>query len=443
MHMRLRVFLGMAIVAAVLTGCEDLSAPDSPNATPTGLSPSASPTAQAGIPLSPTASQGTPSAVQVQSSPSPTETQGTPNATETQESPSPTAEAAPQSTVVLETRVEVVATNLVVPWSLAFAPDGRLFVTERPGRLRVIENGQLREEPVAELPVANVGEGGLMGVVLDPDFQQNGYLYVMYTYREGQGLRNRISRLTVQDDRAGEEFVLLDNIPGGNNHDGGRLRIGPDGLLYAGTGEAGQRDLAQDLNSLAGKILRMNLDGSIPQDNPIPGSYVYTYGHRNPQGIDWHPDNEQFYVSEHGPSGEMGLCCRDEVNRLVPGGNYGWPVVTGIQEDERFIDPILFSGVEITWAPAGLAIYQGEPLAAWEGNIFFGALRGRHLHRVVLNDDLTEAVSEERLFEGRYGRIRAVAVGPDGYLYFTTSNRDGRGNPSAEDDRILRIVPVP
>jgi len=420
MHRRLRTFFGTVIVIATLTGCELLAAPGSPTTPPEGTSP----TAQAGIPSSTTESQGAPDSV------------------EAQDTPSPAGEDTPQSTAVLETQVEVVATDLIVPWALAFAPDGRLFVTERPGRLRVIENGQLREEPVAELPVANVGEGGLMGVVLDPNFQQNGYLYVMYTYREGEGLRNRISRLTVQDNRAGDEFVLLDNIPGGSNHDGGRLVIGPDGMLYAGTGEAGQRDLAQDLSSLAGKILRMNLDGSIPEDNPIPGSYVYTYGHRNPQGIDWHPDNEQFYISEHGPSGEMGLCCRDEINLLVPGGNYGWPVVTGSQGDERFVDPLLFSGVEVTWAPAGLAIYQGEPLAAWEGNILFGALRGRHLHRVVLNDDLTEAVSEERLFEGRYGRIRAVAVGPDGYLYFTTSNRDGRGNPSAGDDRILRIVPA-
>jgi glucose/arabinose dehydrogenase len=360
-----------------------------------------------------------------------------------QATPAPTAEATPQPTAVLETQVEVVATNLEVPWALAFAPDGRLFVTERPGRLRVIENGQLREEPVAELPVAHVGEGGLMGVVLDPDFQQNGHLYVMYTYSEGGTLLNRISRLTVQGNLASEETTLLEGIPGGRNHDGGRLFIGPDGKLYAGTGEGGQRNLSQDLDSLAGKVLRMNLDGSIPEDNPFPNSYIYTYGHRNPQGIDRHPGNGQIYLSEHGPSGEMGLCCRDEINRLVPGGNYGWPIVTGIQGDERFINPLLFSGVEDTWAPAGLAIYQGEPLAAWEGNLFFGALRGRHLHRVVLNDDLTEAVSEERLFEGRYGRIRAVAVGPDGYLYFTTSNRDGRGNPAAEDDRVLRIVPAP
>lgn len=336
----------------------------------------------------------------------------------------------------------MVASGLQVPWALAFAPDGRLFVTERPGRIRVIVDGQLRPEPVAELPVAAVGEGGLMGLTLDPNFEQNGYLYVMYTYQAGSDLRNRISRLTLQGDRAGDEVVLLDGILGASIHDGGRLKFGPDGKLYATTGDAAQRDLAQRLDTLVGKILRLNPDGSIPEDNPFPVSPVYSFGHRNPQGLAFQPGTGRLFSTEHGPTGEMGLCCRDEVNLILPGANYGWPIVTTAPGDPRFVDPVLHSGSDDTWAPAGAAFYDGDPLAPWQGNLFFGALRGQHLHRLVLGGpELRQVVTEERLFEGEFGRIRDVVLAPDGYLYFTTSNQDGRGLPAPDDDRILRIVP--
>ncbi|MCS6964034.1 sorbosone dehydrogenase family protein [Thermoflexus sp.] len=347
------------------------------------------------------------------------------------------------SPLTFQPRVEVVAAGLEVPWALAFAPDGRIFVTERPGRIRVIENGQLRPEPVAVLPVAATGEGGLMGLALDPNFAQNGQLYVMYTYRSGGALRNRISRLTLRGNTAGEEMVLVDNIPGANIHNGGRLAFGPDGKLYATTGDAAQRNLAQQLDSLAGKILRLNPDGTIPPDNPFPGSYVYSYGHRNPQGLAWHPTTGQLYSTEHGPTGEMGLCCRDELNLIRPGGNYGWPRVTGIAGDPRFIDPILYSGEESTWAPAGMAFVTGDRLVPWKDHLFFATLRGQHLHHVVLGPDGTSVVFHEELFRGEFGRIRDVVMGPDGALYFTTSNRDGRGQPRSGDDRILRIVPGP
>ncbi|OGO04232.1 MAG: hypothetical protein A2Y73_00585 [Chloroflexi bacterium RBG_13_56_8] len=307
--------------------------------------------------------------------------------------------------------------------------------------MRVIENGQLVSQPLAELPVAAIGEGGLLGLALDPDFARNGYLYVMYTYQRGLGLANRISRLTLQGEKVTDETVLVDAIPGGRNHDGGRPAFGPDGKLYATTGETGDRNLAQDVGSLAGKILRMNPDGSAPTDNPYPGSLVYSYGHRNPQGLAWQPSTGALFAAEHGPSGEMGLCCRDEVNRIRPGANYGWPIVTEAPGDPRFVDPILHSGLD-TWAPSGLAFYQGDALALWNGNLFFGALRGQHLHRLVLGGpDQSQVIEEEQLYQGEYGRIRDVVLGPDGYLYFTTSNRDGRGSPVAEDDRILRIVP--
>jgi len=337
--------------------------------------------------------------------------------------------------------VEVVASGLRIPWALAFAPDGRLFFTERPGRLRVIEAGQLRPQPVAELPVAAAGEGGLLGLALDPDFGANGYLYVMYTYRQGQALRNRISRLTLKGPQAGDEMVLLDGILGAANHDGGRLKIGPDGKLYATCGDAQQRDLAQARDSLNGKILRLNRDGTIPADNPFPGSPVYSFGHRNPEGLAWQSGTGRLYATEHGPSGEMGLCCLDELNLIVPGGNYGWPVVTDAPGDPRFLDPVLHSGAD-TWAPSGAAFYEGEAFPAWRGDLFFGALRGEHLHRLRLGGaDGRTVLQEERLFVGQFGRLRDVVLGPDGALYLTTSNQDGRGRPAANDDRILRVAP--
>ncbi|MHB1294832.1 MAG: PQQ-dependent sugar dehydrogenase [Anaerolineae bacterium] len=354
-----------------------------------------------------------------------------------QETPTeaPPAALAPQA--------DLVATDLQVPWALAFAPDGRLFFTERPGRVRVIVDGVLRERPVAELPVAAEGEGGLLGLALDPAFSENGYLFVMYTYAQDGELRNRVSRLTVEDEAATSELILLEGIPGGRNHDGGAVAFGPDGKLYIGTGDAGQRDLAQELTSLAGKILRLNSDGSVPDDNPFSGSPVYSYGHRNPQGLAWHPETGRLYATEHGPSGEMGLCCRDELNVIQAGGNYGWPLVSDIANNPSFIDPILTSGLDGTWAPSGLAYYGGELLAEWRGNLFFGSLRGEHLHRVVLGEDGTSVVADEEWFTSEYGRIRAVTVGPDGALYMTTSNRDGRALAASNDDRILRIVPAP
>ena len=341
-------------------------------------------------------------------------------------------------------RVEVVATNLVVPWALSFAPDGRLFFTERPGRIRVVVDGRLVPDPVAEIAVYGVGEGGLLGLALDPAFESNGRMYIMYTYDSGGQPANRISRMTFAGGRAAEERVLLDGIPGARFHDGGRLAIGPDAKLYATVGDARDPDLAQQLDSLAGKILRMNLDGSVPDDNPFPGSLIYSGGHRNPQGLAWQPETGVLWSTEHGPSGEFGLCCRDELNRIVPGGNYGWPIVTAIAGDSRYVDPVTYSGDSVTWAPGSVAFVTGDQLGPWRGNAFYGALRGEHLGRVALGgpgrDDVLEV---ERLYEGEYGRIREVTMGPDGYLYFSTSNRDGRGRPSGKDDRILRVVPGP
>ena len=348
--------------------------------------------------------------------------------------PTPLATLAP-----LVPHVEVVAAGLEVPWSLAFAPDGRLFFTERPGRLRVMTDGVLQPEPLGTFEVGT-GEGGLLGIALDPAFSENSLLYVMYTYRAAGQSWNRVVRYEVTPAGLGPEQVLLDGIPGAQVHDGGRIAFGPDGKLYITTGDARVPALAQDADSLAGKILRLNPDGTTPADNPFPGSPTYSLGHRNPQGLAWHPDTGAMYSTEHGPSGEQGLCCRDELNRIEPGANYGWPLVTAAPGDPRYADPVLHSDAD-TWAPAGLLVYSGEALPAWNGSLFFGALRGQHLQRVQLADDGVTVVAVERLFAGELGRIRDVAQGPDGAIYLTTSNRDGRGRPTADDDRILRIVP--
>ena len=331
---------------------------------------------------------------------------------------------------------ETVAEGLEVPWALAFTPDGRMLVTERPGRIRVIQNGQLLEQPMAVLDVASVSEAGLMGIAVDPNFADNSHLYVCYTYRtDSGGLLNRIARLTDSGGRAGDLQVILDNIPAARNHNGCRLRFGPDDKLYVTMGDAQSADNAQSLESLSGKILRLERDGSVPADNPFPGSFVYSYGHRNPQGLDWHPETGDLFITEHGPSQD------DEINILVAGGNYGWPQVTGASSNGAYLDPIL--AFTPTIALAGAAFYTGESLAAsWDGDFIFANLKGSHLRRIGLKPPEFRSVSSQQiLFLEEFGRLRAVTLGPDGYIYFSTSNRDGRGRPFPGDDKILRLIP--
>jgi glucose/arabinose dehydrogenase len=324
-----------------------------------------------------------------------------------------------------EPRVEVVATRLEVPWALAFAPDGRLFVTERPGRIRIVKDGRLQPESVATLPVAAVGEGGLMGLALDPTFDETGHLYVCYTASRRVSLTNRVVRLTLRNGTAGSARVLLDDIPGASIHDGCRIKFGPDGKLYVTTGDAAEPRLAQRLDSLAGKILRLNPDGTVPADNPFPGSPVYSFGHRNPQGLAWDRAGRLF-AAEHGPS------AHDEVNRILPGRNYGWPEAQGRSGDGRYAEPVIESGSD-TWAPSGIA-FLGQDL-------FVAGLRGRRLLRLTLAPDGGSVTRLSTLLDRGWGRLRDVVVGPDNALYVTTSNRDGRGSPAPDDDRILRVTP--
>jgi glucose/arabinose dehydrogenase len=330
--------------------------------------------------------------------------------------------------------VDVVASNLEIPWSLAFAPDGRLFFTERPGRVRIIASGQLLPTPALVIDdVAAVGEGGVLGLALHPQFASNGFVYVAYTARlQGGGRENRVVRYREVGNTLGERVVILDRVNAADIHDGSRLRFGPDGKLYVTMGDAAAPSLAQDVASLNGKLLRLNDDGGIPADNPFR-SFVYSYGHRNPQGLDWHPVSGELWASEHGQTGN------DEINRVRPGLNYGWPVIEADQTRAGMETPVLFFNPAV--APSGASFYTGTAIAGFRHDLFVATLRGQHVLRVRLDPSNPPRISgTERLLENRFGRLRDIVTGPDGALYFCTSNRDGRATPVAEDDRIARIV---
>lgn len=336
--------------------------------------------------------------------------------------------------------VETVAGGLETPWAIAFAPDGRIFITERPGRIRIIKEGKLQREAWMEVDAYEVSEAGLMGLALDPGFSRNRFVYAAYTYRDNSGrLKNRLARLR-EEAATGKgmmDKVLVDGVAGNNNHNGGRVKFGPDGKLYWTMGDAQNTRLSQDLSSLNGKILRLNPDGTIPSDNPLGKSLVYSYGHRNPQGLAWQPGTGRLYATEHGPSGLLD-CCRDEVNLIEPGKNYGWPVIRGDQTQDGMVAPILHSGENATWAPGGAAFVTR---GAWAGSLLFTGLRGQSLYRLVLDaGDPRKVIAFEVFFGRRFGRLRDVTEGPDGKIYILTSNRDGRGRAAQDDDRVLRLV---
>ena len=335
-------------------------------------------------------------------------------------------------------KVEVVAENLTIPWSIDWLPNGTALFTERNGNLRMIENGKLLEEPLLSLGVGGV-EGGLLGITVDPDYEQNNFIYLYYTYNELISTSNKVVRFQLIDKTISEDKIIIDGIPGGPFHDGGRIQFGPDGKLYISTGEAGNPNLAQDMNSLGGKILRINSDGTIPEDNPWKDSPVYSIGHRNPQGFDW--DNlGNLVATEHGPSGWRGSA-HDEINVINSGKNYGWPDVIGDESIEGLENPILHTG-DNTWAPSGAEFYYGDKFPQWKGKYFVATLRGTHLHLIDFDLENNQVISHEKLFQDEFGRLRDVQTGPDGYLYILTSNQDGRGIPESNDDRIIRIVPI-
>ena len=299
------------------------------------------------------------------------------------------------------------AEGLEVPWEIAWLPDGRALITERPGRIRLLD-GTL----VAEVPVSALGEGGLMGLALDPEFDTQPFVYLYFTTADGL----QLERWRFEDDRLTREASLIDGvIQAGVIHDSGRIAFGPDDALYVATGDAGTPELAQDPGSLNGKYLRL----TDYRGGPVEPEVV-SLGHRNPQGFDWEPGSDRLYSTEHGPSGQ------DEINEIEDGANYGWPDAVGPDHGE-FTAPLKTYDPSV--APSGATF--------WRGAFWFATLRGEALRRI---DDIDDPAADEVLLEGEYGRLRTVRVGPDDALYVLTSNRDGRGSPDDADDRVLRLT---
>jgi glucose/arabinose dehydrogenase len=335
------------------------------------------------------------------------------------------AESTSADTGPVEVETSVIATNLEVPWGFAFLPDGDALFTERDsGRLlRMDASGNIEE--VQTLPTRGFGEGGSLGLAVSPDYERDGYVYAYYTTDQD----NRVVRF-----RLGEEpEPILTGIPFNTYHDGGRIAFGPDGMLYIATGDAGDPSNSQDRNSLGGKILRLTPDGGIPEDNPFPNNPLYSYGHRNVEGLAWDAEG-RLYASE------FGLIAYDEVNLIEPGENYGWPYVEGEGGEPRYVDPIT------TWSPSeaspsGAEVLKNGAILQWEGDLFVAALRGERLWRLELGPD-GEVTKRAQLLRGQVGRIRNVVQAPDGSLWVTTSNLDGRGAPAPQDDRILRLAPA-
>lgn len=339
-------------------------------------------------------------------------------------------------------KVEEIVGGLSVPWSLVFTHRNRILVTERDGQIRIVENNKLLDTPLYRFEeVWSKQEAGLMGLTIDPDYKNNNYIYVSLVYTRDETHLTKVIRLVDRGSEAIVDKILIDDIVAAQYHDGSRIKFGPDGKLYVTTGEATIKNLSQNLKSLNGKILRLNSDGSIPDDNPTKDSAVYSYGHRNPQGIAWDARNRNLWSTEHGPSGIDGPGGGDEINLIKPNGNYGWPLVSHERTKDGTISPLLLFTPAI--APAGAAFYTGDLFPEFKNNLFFGALRGEGIYRLIISDDTPEKIqSFEKLDKVQFGRIRDVIQGPDGAIYFSTSNKDGRGSPRDGDDKIMRLVPA-
>jgi len=318
-------------------------------------------------------------------------------------------------------RVSVLGRGLRVPWEIAFLPDGRALITERGGTVRLLDDEGVRDRPLRRVPVQAVGEGGLLGLAVDPEFAENRLVYAYRTTASG----NEVLRMRFSGGRLRTERVVLRGIRASPVHDGGRLRFGPDDRLYVTTGDAGVPSLAQ-AEGRNGKVLRLTArqargSGGTPE--------VFTTGHRNVQGLAWQPGSRRAFASEHGAEGY------DEINVLRRGANYGWPVVQGPEHGD-FRAPIALYAESI--APSG-ATFVTRGGSSWTGDLLVSALRGEQLRRLSL--DGTRVTRDAPLFAGRFGRLRSVVEGPDGALYVLTNNTDGRGTPREGDDRLLRIVP--
>ncbi len=321
----------------------------------------------------------------------------------------------------------ILAKDLDTPWSIAFLPNKSFLVTERKGDVWLIDpNKNSSSSLIAKIENAReIGEGGLLGITIHPNFETNNFVYLYYTYTQnGDFTLNRVVRMVFKDKKLTDETVIVDKIPGASNHNGGRIKFGPDGFLYIATGDAQNPSQAQDKNSLGGKILRVT-DGGRPADGNPFNNLVYSYGHRNVQGLSW-DSNGNLWATEHGRSGVLsGL---DELNLIQNGKNYGWPDIEG-DEKKSGMETARRNSGSTTWAPSG-AVFVGNSL-------FFGGLRGQSLYEAIIENG--KVIDVKQHFNTEFGRIRDVVLGPDGFLYITTSNQDGRGAPKTGDDKIIKV----
>jgi len=332
--------------------------------------------------------------------------------------PVPTSNSESASVIIL-------AENLDKPRAIAISDD-RIFVTEKNGSIRVIQDNSLLESPLATFRSANVFDGGLLGIALHPDFSNNHYIYVFLTYEEDGNLWNKILQITESENKLQDVEIIFDKIPGSSFTNGGFLKFGPDEKLYVGTGTISDSShLPQDLDSLSGKILRLNDDGTIPNDNPFSDSPVYSLGHRNPQGMTW-DNNGNMFVAEFGPEKN------DEINLIQAGKNYGWPEQQ-CSGNDKFENPILCFDPSIE--PGGILFYSGDRLD-FESPFIMASMRATNLYQL----DFEEGLSSQKSILSGIGRVRDVVQGPDGSLYVITSNTDGKGFPDRMDDKLLRIL---
>ena len=333
--------------------------------------------------------------------------------------PSGSSSQAPSSARARARVAGVVATGLDVPWGIAFLPDGSALVSERDSAriVHVTPEGDVSTVGTVQ-GVDGSGEGGLLGIALSPAYATDRTLFAYFT----AGPQNVIARMTYDGSGLADQRRIFGGIPSGPIHNGGRIAFGPDGFLYVGTGEAGRGTPAQDPNDLGGKILRITPEGAPAPGNPTPGSPVWTLGHRNVQGLAWDARGRMW-------ASEFGQNTWDELNRIVPGENYGWPVVEGRSGDDRFRKPVRQWHTDVA-SPSGIAVAAGS--------VFMASLRGERLWQIPL---LQHGTGKPRaLLTHRYGRLRAVAVAPDGSLWVLTNNTDGRGSPRPGDDRIVRLT---
>lgn len=350
-----------------------------------------------------------------------------------------TATVPPADAIVSEQatfQVELVTEGLEHPWGMAFLPNGGILVTERPGRLRMVSGGALLPDPVAGTPeVFANGQGGLLDVAIDPAFGDNSLIYLSYAGIDDDGRSStRVARGRLVDGAFQDMEVIFrsNSASEGIVHWGSRLAFDPAGDLYVTVGERGNKDTAQNLERHGGSVVRIKPDGSVPDDNPFIGQSgslpeIYSYGHRNPQGMAVHPETGRIWTQEHGPQGG------DEVNLIEPGANYGWPEISwgvnyggapigqGLREQDGMAQPVHFWDPSI--APSGMTFYQGDAFPEWQGDLLVGALKFQLIARLEMEGG--EVVAEERLLEGELGRIRDVRVGPDGFVYILTDDPDG------------------